>query len=94
MLQPVYILTIFEKGKASTKMHYKYVHVILPDELYLKVNYLIKTRSKNINKRKFRKLDDSILVTPDEIFDYFIDVKQDLTLEPDLYIELSERTIV
>ena len=33
MLQPVYILKIFEKGKASTKMHDKYGHVILTDEL-------------------------------------------------------------
>ena len=32
MLQPVYILKIFEKGKASTKMHDKYGHVILPDK--------------------------------------------------------------
>ena len=33
MLQPVYILKIFEKSKACTKMHDKYVHVILLDEL-------------------------------------------------------------
>ena len=33
MLQPVYILKIFEKGKTSTKMHDKYEHVILPEEL-------------------------------------------------------------
>ena len=40
MSQPVYILKIFEKGKASTKMHDKYGHVILPDELYLKETIL------------------------------------------------------
>ena len=66
MLQPVYILKIFEKGKSSTKMHDKYGHVILPDELYLKGNYLVKNSRKNINKRKFRILDDPVLVTPDE----------------------------
>ena len=90
-LQPVYILKIFEKGKAITKMHSKYWHVISPDKLYLKGNYLVKTRCKNINKRIF---DDPVLVTPDEIFDYFIDVKEDLTTEADLYIELSERAKV
>ena len=77
MLQPVYILKILEKGKASTKMYDKYGHVILPDELYLKGNYLVKTRSKNLNKGKFSIVDDTVLVTPDGIFHYFIDVKED-----------------
>ena len=39
-------------------------------------------------------LDDPVLVTSDEIFDYFIDVKDNLTMEVDLYIELSERATV
>ena len=83
-------MKIFEKGKASIKMHDKFGYVILPDELYFKRNYLVKTRCKNINKRKFRILDDPVLVTPDEIFDYFIDVEEDLTMEADLYTELSK----
>ena len=60
-------------------MHGKYGYVILLDWFYLKGNYLVKTTCKNVNKRKFRILDDPVLVTPDEIFDYFIDVKEDLT---------------
>ena len=44
MLQPVYILKIFDKDKPSTKMHDKYGHVILSDELYLKGKYLVKAR--------------------------------------------------
>ena len=44
MLQPVYISKVFEKDKPSTKMHDKYGHVILSDELYLKENYLVKAR--------------------------------------------------
>ena len=44
MLQPVYILKIFDKDKPNTKMHDKYGHVILSDELYLKENYLVKAR--------------------------------------------------
>ena len=75
-------------------MHDKDGYVILPDELYLKVNYVVKTRCKNINFRKFRILDDPVLVTPDEIFDYFIDVKENLTMEADLHIELPEHATV
>ena len=56
-------------------MHDKYEYVISPDELYLKGSCLVKTRCKNINKRKFRILGNPVLVTSDEIFDYFIDVK-------------------
>ena len=35
-----------------------------------------------------------VLVTPDEIFDYFIDVKVDLIMEAYLHIEVSERATV
>ena len=59
----------------------------------MKGNYLIKTRCKK-HKRKFRILDDPVLVTPDEIFDNFIGVNEDLTMEVDLHIELSERATV
>ena len=51
MLQPAYVLKIFEKGKASTKMHDKYGHMILPDELYLKGKYIVKTRCKKYTKK-------------------------------------------
>ena len=54
-------------------------------------NYLVNTRYKNINKRTFGILGDPVLVRPNEIFDYFIDVKDDLTMEANLYIELPER---
>ena len=49
---------------------------------------------KIINNKKFRILDDPVLVTPDEIFNYFVDVKEDLTMEANLYIELFERATV
>ena len=75
-------------------MHDKYEYVISPDELYLKWSCLVKTRCKNINKRKFRILGNPVLVTSDEIFDYFIDVKEDLIIEADLYTKLSEHAIV
>ena len=88
-------MKIFEKGKASTKMHDKYGHMILPDELYLKGKYIVKTRCKKYTKKKFRILDDNpVLVTPDEIFDYFIDIKENLTIEADIHFELSERATV
>ena len=44
----------------------------------MKGNYLVRTRCKNINNRKFSILDDPVLVTPAELFDYFIDLKEDL----------------
>ena len=55
-----FILKIFEKVKASAKMHDKYGLGVLPDELYLKGNYVVKPRCKNISKRKFRILDDPV----------------------------------
>ena len=57
-------------------------------------SHLIETRCKNMNKRKIRILDDPVLVTPNEIFGYFVDVKDDLTMEAGVYIELSEHATV
>ena len=33
-----------------------------------------------------RILDDAVLATPDEIFDYFVDIKKDLTVEADFIV--------
>ena len=35
-------------------MHDKYGHVTLADELYFNGNHLVKTRCKNINKKKIQ----------------------------------------
>ena len=70
------------------------IAILAPFMNHVVKNYLVNTRYKNINKRTFRILGDPVLVRPNEIFDYFIDVKDDLTMEANLYIELPERATV
>ena len=88
---PMYIIKIVEKGKASEQMHDRDRHIMFPGELHLK-GYLIKTRSKSVNKKQFSLLDDSVLIIPDYIFGCFVDISVDLNMNADIYVELSERS--
>ena len=79
--EPIYIVKIVEKARASEKIHDKYGHVVFPGELYLKGKYLVKTRSKNIKKKQFKILEESVLISPDELFEHFLDISDDLTMD-------------
>ena len=67
-------------------------HEIFPGECYLKGFYLQKSRSKNINIKKFSILNYDVYLTPDETFENFIEISDDLTMNnSDAYLILLER---
>ena len=70
-----------------------YGHVIFPGEFYLKGHYLVKTRSKMVNKKQFKLVESPVLIQPDESFEHFIDINDDLSMENDAYLQLVERTL-
>ena len=92
--EPIYIVKIVEKARASEKIHDKYGHVVFPGELYLKGKYLVKTRSKNIKKKQFKILEDPVLISPDELFEHFLDISDDLTMDNSTYNELVGRALL
>ena len=89
--EPLYIIKVAEKGKATEKMYDQWNHVILPGELYLKGNYLVKTRSKSSKKKQFKVLDNPVLMQPDEVFEFFLDIDAQHTMDISSYGELVER---
>ena len=84
-------MKVLTKGKAEEKTNDRFGHIIFPGEYYIKGLYLQKTRSKLINKRKFTILHFVVYVTPDEIFDHFLEIDEDLCMDADVYTELVER---
>ena len=57
-------------------------------ELYFKANYLKPTRSRNISHKKFQILRTSILFPPDEIYDTYLEIDDDLQLNVNIYFAL------
>ena len=68
-----------------------YRHRTLKGELYLRGNYLKVVRSKNMLWKKSEILNYEILITPDEVFETFVEVADDLTMSCCSYLALKER---
>ena len=68
-----------------------YGHRISKGELYLRGNYLKVVRSKNVRWKKFEILNYEVLILPDEVFETFVKVADDLTMSCRSYLALKER---
>ena len=67
-----------------------YVHRISKGELYLRENYLKVVRSKNMLLKKFEILNYEVLIPPDEVFETFVEVPDDLIMSYRSYLALNE----
>ena len=61
-------------------MSYLYGHGISKGEFYLRGNYLKVVRSKNMLWKKFEILNYEILISPDEVFETFVEVADELSM--------------
>ena len=57
-----------------------YGHRISKGELHLRGNYLKVVRSKIMLWKKFEILNSQVLIAPDEVFETFVEVADDLTM--------------
>ena len=53
-------------------------------------NYLEVVRLKNMPWRKFETLNKKVLIPPDEVFETFVEVADDLTMSCCSYLALKE----
>ena len=81
-----------EQGKAVEKITDNWNHVIFPGELYLKGFYLVKARSKSTRMKQFRQLTQPVYITPDEIFQFSLEIDDQLRMDVSLYGEHLEHT--
>ena len=68
-----------------------YRHRISKDKLYLCENNLKVVRSKNMLLKKFEILISKVMMAPDEAFETFVEVADDLTTSCPSYLALKER---
>ena len=84
--EPVYILKVLSKGIADKRLKDQFGHVILPNEYYIKGMYTYKkTRSKHPKTKKFKVLNLDVYISPDEVFDHFLEIDDDLCMDAAIY---------
>ena len=63
-----------------------YGHRTSKGELHLRGNYLKVVRSKNMLWKKLEILNYEVLIPPDEVFETFVEVADDLTMRCRSYL--------
>ena len=91
LAEPIYIIKVTEKGKATEKMSDNYGHNVMEGELYFRRNYLQLVRSKKISNKQFKIIEEDVIISSEEVFETFIDVQEDLTMAVDYYLALLGR---
>ena len=79
--EPLYFVQVTEKGTAEKDLTDPYGHFIGTGEKFLKEYYLKQCRSKQISKKKFQILSTPIVFAPDEVFDTYVDITDNLYLD-------------
>ena len=79
--EPLYFGQVTEKVSAEKDLTDPYCHFIGTGEKFLKGYYLKQCRWKQISKKKFQILSTPIAFAPDEVFDTYVDITDDLYLD-------------
>ena len=83
--EPKYILKFEEKGTAEKEERGGYGHTISTGEYFLRKKYLKVGRSSSTTYHKFSNLPDNALCTLEEVFETFVDISNDLTLDMETF---------
>ena len=89
--EPLYFVQVTEKGTTDEKLSDPYGHVILPGERYFKGCYLKFTRSRNISFKQLQILPTCVVLSPDEIFDTYVEVNEKMQLDKHVYDVLLQK---
>ena len=63
----------------------------MEEELYFRGNFLRQVRSKKISNKQFKIIEKDVIISPEEVFETFIDAQEDLTMTVDYYLALVGR---
>ena len=89
--EPLYFLKVKEKGVSDGTITDTWGHVVLPGARYFKGNYLKPVRSRNMSFKKFDILPLDVVITPEEIFDTYVDINENMLLGINLYNSLIQK---
>ena len=90
-MEPLYFVKLIEKGVAEENMSDPYNHFVFKGEHYFKGQYLKLTRSRNLNFKQFQLLPTYIIISPEEIYDTYIDINDDIQLNVNVYNALRSK---
>ena len=62
-----------------------------PGQQYLSANYLKLTRSKKATFKQYSILNAPLYILPDEVFEPYVDIKPDMSLDMDTYSSLVRK---
>ena len=72
-MELIYVMKVEKKGRATETISDHYDHTIILSELFVKQNYLEHTKSKKLNKKQLTIIDYDVMITPDEVFEAFLE---------------------
>ena len=87
-VEPLYFVQITEKGVAESRLSDTYDHVILPGEKYFKGHYPKIGRSRSISMKQLAVLPSDIYLSPNEIYDTYVNINTNLQLNINIYNSL------
>ena len=89
--ETLYFLKITEKGISGGTLTDTWGHVVLPGLRYFKGKYLKPVRSRNISFKKFDILPMSVIITPDEVYDTYVEIDQNMLSDVKIYNSLIQK---
>ena len=86
--EPLYFLKIVEKGISNDTLSDNWGHVILPGLRYFTGYFLKPVRSRSMQFKKFELLPLIVFITPDEVYDTFVENNSEMLLDVNVCNEL------
>ena len=91
--EPLYFLKIVEKGTSNdTLSGSNWGHFILPGLRYFTGYYLKPVRSRSMQFKKFELIRLNVFITPDEVYDTYVEINSEILLDVNVYNELFQKT--
>ena len=84
-VEPLYFVKLVSKGVAEMDISDPYGHFVTKGERYFQGYYLKLCQSKDIKVKKFTTLQAKVVVAPDEIYDTYVDINNNLELDCNIY---------
>ena len=66
-------------------------HLVLLELRYFNRNYLKPFRSRNISFKKFDVLPMSVIITPEEVYDTYVEIHKNMLLDVKIYNSLIQK---
>ena len=90
--EPFYLLKIVGKRISNDTLSDNWGHVILLALRYFTGYYLKPVRLRSMQFKKFGLLPLNVFITPDEVYDTYVEINSEMLLDVNVYNELIQKT--